>query len=197
MSTLAGSLTSRARASDDPAIACAFRADLRAYRSASAASPTTAVAGGSEAATVEDTPILICYDGSDGARDAITAAAALLAGHRALVLDVGPLLMVAESYAAVGPNAADLGYLISEDAVELAEEGAELARRAGFRAAARSEVAAETWQGVVEVADEIGASVIVLGSRGLTGIHELLEGSVSREVAEHAGRPVLIVPPLR
>ena len=147
---------------------------------------------------MDDAPILICYDGSDGARNSIPAAAALLAGHRALVLDVGPLLMVAESYAAVGSNAAELEYLASEDAFELAEEGAELARRAGFRAVARAELEAQTWQGVVEVADEIGASVIVLGSRGLTGVHELLEGgSVSHQVAQHAGRPVLIVPPPR
>ncbi len=94
-----------------------------------------------------------------------------------------------------GIGALELGYLVSDDAVALAEEGAELARRAGFRAAARAEVEAQTWQSVVEVADEMAASVIVPGSRGLTGIHERLEGSVSHDVAEHAGRPVLIVPP--
>jgi nucleotide-binding universal stress UspA family protein len=37
--------------------------------------------------------------------------------------------------------------------------------------------------------------VIVVGSRGLTGLRELFEGSVSHDVAEHACRPVLIVPP--
>ncbi len=37
--------------------------------------------------------------------------------------------------------------------------------------------------------------MIVLGSRGLTGAREALKGSLSHEVAEHAGRPVLIVPP--
>ena len=51
------------------------------------------------------------------------------------------------------------------------------------------------WDGVVQVADEIDAAVIVLGSRGLTGAKELLEGSFSHAVASHAGRPVLIVPP--
>jgi hypothetical protein len=29
---------------------------------------------------VDDSPVLICYDGSEGARNAITAAAALLVG---------------------------------------------------------------------------------------------------------------------
>lgn len=50
-------------------------------------------------------------------------------------------------------------------------------------------------EGIVDVADEIDAAVIVLGSRGLKGIREQFEGRFSHEVAEHAGRPVLIVPP--
>jgi nucleotide-binding universal stress UspA family protein len=62
-------------------------------------------------------------------------------------------------------------------------------------AEARAEVAAPSGDGVVQVADEIDAAVIVLGSRGLTGAKELLEGSFSHAVASHAGRPVLIVPP--
>jgi nucleotide-binding universal stress UspA family protein len=44
------------------------------------------------------------------------------------------------------------------------------------------------------MADEIDAGLIVVGSRGLTGLKELLKGSFSHDVAEHAGRPVLIVP---
>ena len=54
---------------------------------------------------------------------------------------------------------------------------------------------APTWQGIVDVADEINAAVIVVGSRGLNGLEEAIKGSVSHAVAEHAGRPVLIVPP--
>jgi nucleotide-binding universal stress UspA family protein len=48
---------------------------------------------------------------------------------------------------------------------------------------------------VVEAADDVDAAVIVIGSRGLTGTQELLKGSLSHDVAEHARRPVLIVPP--
>jgi nucleotide-binding universal stress UspA family protein len=35
----------------------------------------------------------------------------------------------------------------------------------------------------------------VIGSRGLKGAREAVQGSLSHELAEHAGRPVLIVPP--
>jgi len=72
---------------------------------------------------------------------------------------------------------------------------AQLARSSGFDAEVRTTLAGPTWQGIVELADELDAPVIVIGSRGLSGVKEIVEGSVSHQVAEHAGRPVLIVPP--
>ena len=142
-------------------------------------------------------PILICYDGSAGAKHAIQAAAGLLDGHPAVVLAVGPPLTAEESYAALGTLVPSFQELNEEQALERAKEGAELAASAGFAAEARAEVAAPTWEGVIHVADEIDAAAIVIGSRGLTGVKEALSGSVSHAVAEHAGRPVLIVPPSR
>ena len=67
--------------------------------------------------------------------------------------------------------------------------------RARFDAEARAELSTPTWEGIVDLANEIDAAVIVIGSRGLKGVHERLAGSVSHEVAEHAGRPLLVVPP--
>jgi hypothetical protein len=49
---------------------------------------------------VEDSPGLIRYDGSEGARNAISVAAALLVSRTAANLTVGPLALVAEAYAA-------------------------------------------------------------------------------------------------
>jgi nucleotide-binding universal stress UspA family protein len=144
---------------------------------------------------MNDGPILICYDDSKGARYAIDAAAALLPNRRAVVLDVAPPLTVAESYASLGAVVPDFGELNTEDALARARTGADHAREAGFDAEARATVEAPTWDGVVETAEEIGAALIVVGSRGLNGAQELLKGSFSHDVAEHAGRPVLIVPP--
>src|SRR5258708_16987854 len=144
-----------------------------------------------------DTPILICYDGSDGAERAIDVAAALLGLGCATVLDVGPTITPAESLATLSPVVPGAAFeeLNADDALARARVGAEHAQRAGFVAEARGGIGAPTWEGIVDVADEIDAAVIVLGSRGLNGAKELLEGSVSHDVAEHAGRPVLIVPP--
>ena len=146
---------------------------------------------------MNDSPILICYDGSGDAKRAIDAAADLLGARHAVVLDVGPPLTTAESFAVLAPVAPGAAFeeLNEDDARQRARAGAELARRAGFNAEARADLAAPTWEGIVGVADTIDAAVIVLGSRGLKGAREVFEGSVSHDVAEHAGRPVLIVPP--
>jgi nucleotide-binding universal stress UspA family protein len=145
---------------------------------------------------MNDAPILICYDGSEGADEAIDAAARLLGARRAVVVDLGPPLTEAESLAALGPvPGAAFEELNTDDALVRARAGARRANRAGFAAEARAGIAAPTWEGIVDLADEIDAAVIVLGSRGLKGVQERLEGSVSHAVAEHAGRPVLIVPP--
>ena len=139
-------------------------------------------------------PILICYDGSQNARRAIVVAASLLRQRNALILDVGPPEMVAGDYVALDPDAMKVDHLIAEDALARATAGAELAREAGFRADPRSEVDSPTWSGIVDIADEVDAAVIVIGSRGLSRLKEIVGGSLSHQVAEHAGRPVLIAP---
>ncbi len=48
-------------------------------------------------------------------------------------------------------------------------------------------------QAIVRQADEIGAGLIVMGSRGLGGFRRALMGSVSDSVVRHAHCPVLIV----
>ena len=45
---------------------------------------------------------------------------------------------------------------------------------------------------IVELAEEIGAGLIVVGSRGRGGIRRALMGSVSDSVLRHAHCPVLI-----
>jgi nucleotide-binding universal stress UspA family protein len=46
---------------------------------------------------------------------------------------------------------------------------------------------------IVGLAEEIGAGLIVMGSRGLGGIRRALMGSVSDLVVRHAHCPVLVV----
>jgi hypothetical protein len=97
---------------------------------------------------MQDAPILICYDGSDGAQRAIEGAAVLGPRH-AVVLDVGPPLTAAESLAVLSPVAPAAAFeeLNEDDARSRARDGVERARRAGFEAEARADLAAPTWEG--------------------------------------------------
>jgi nucleotide-binding universal stress UspA family protein len=131
--------------------------------------------------------ILICYDGSDEAKRAVETAAALLGPRRAVVLNVAPAMT------SPVPGSAFEG-LNKADALLRAEAGAARARRAGFDAEPRTTRASSTWKGIVAVADELDAEIIVIGSRSLNGVRELAHHSVSRDVGAHARQPVLIVP---
>jgi nucleotide-binding universal stress UspA family protein len=139
--------------------------------------------------------VLLCYDGSDQATEAIQFAAVLFPrGTKATVLYAWEptVLAVSGGMAAVPvPPDAD------EDearARRLAEAGAEHARSLGLDAEPRIEQAtASAWRAIVDVADS-EYDLIVMGTRGLTGLSSLLLGSSSHHVAQHATRPVLIVP---
>jgi nucleotide-binding universal stress UspA family protein len=146
---------------------------------------------------MNNAPILICYDGSEPARRAIDVAAGILGPRTAIVLDVAPPFTPAESYAVAASvaGAVELEHAHAKEAFARAAQGAQLASAAGFTATPRGTLAAPTWEGILDVAEEIGVSVIVIGSHGRTGVQEFVEGSVSHEIARHSTLPVLVVPP--
>ncbi len=141
--------------------------------------------------------MVICYDGSGDAERAVDAAAALFGPRPAVVLNVEPAMTFAEGIVASAspvPGSA-LEDLNRTEALRLAEAGAARARHAGLDAEARATIAPTAWQGIVDVADELDAAVIVVGPSGLGGLREVTRGSVSHDLTTHARRPVLIVPP--
>ena len=163
--------------------------------------------------------VLLCYDGSDNARQAVEQAGQLLGGGEAVVLTVWESLGSAilrrlpSDKTEIGREASG----IAEDVVEeldastadaaqaIASEVAALATSSGFdarplsrralgRAAERTAVT--VWRAVLDVADEENTELIVLGSRGRSAVKSMVLGSVSYGVVHNAERPVLIVPPL-
>jgi nucleotide-binding universal stress UspA family protein len=146
------------------------------------------------AARSDARPVVFAYDGSDLAAYAIEEAARLLDTSReALIVtvwqpfDLGFVPASGADLDAADPTA------VRAAAEETAGAGAGLARAAGFRADAIAVEAAPTWKGLVELADERDAGIIVLGSHGRTGLGVVLLGSVAGSTAAHSRRSILII----
>ena len=75
---------------------------------------------------------------------------------------------------------------------ELSAEAAKLVPGAESRVEQRH---GPIWQTILETADSMDAAVIVVGSRGLSGLRSSLLGSVSHALVNRARRPVLVFPP--
>ena len=145
-------------------------------------------------------PVLFCFDGSDGSAAALTTGGAVLARRVALVLTIWETFTT--QLASSGPAALSYGADESEldereqnSALEAARRGMLEAEARGWRATARVERAPVcVWQTVIDVADEVDASVIVCGSRGRNAAKRALLGSVAEAVLHHSHRPTLIAP---
>lgn len=147
-------------------------------------------------------PILVGYDGSDNAKDAIVRAGELFPGHPAIVLNAWePLSSVAAVPPVPGLEGAlrkgldEMDEVGAQASARLADEGAGLAKEAGLEAEAvthRSE--GRAWRSIVALARERDVLAIVVGRRGISGIEQALLGSVSGGVLRHADRPVVVIP---
>ena len=144
------------------------------------------------------TTVLLATDGSKDAELATTTALDL-ANSTSSELHI--VLVEEPVYAYVDPS----GYPIITDAelvhelerqarMRLDAEVQKIRSAGGALAEAHLRVGAAA-AGIVDLAEDIGAGLIVMGSRGLGGIRRALMGSVSDSVVRHAHCPVLVVRP--
>ena len=148
--------------------------------------------------TLENPPILICYDRSDDARRAIAVAGSLFPGRGAIVLHAwSPTAVIAAAYGGMVSLPTYDDNELQQAALKLSEEGARVATDAGFLAKAEITQSTHegTWHAILTVADARDAALIVIGARGLSAFKSFVLGSVSHGVVQHARRPVLVVPP--
>lgn len=156
-----------------------------------------------------DSPILIAFDGSPAAVEAVERAAGILGeGRTAVILTVWePGLLTA----AVAPIPGGLGAPVpppdveqvkaldrseEEHADRIAGEGVEIADRHGLDARAIvSRDESSVAQTILRVADEENASAIVIGSRRHSAIASVLLGSTTEAVLHKTSRPLLVIRP--
>jgi nucleotide-binding universal stress UspA family protein len=139
-------------------------------------------------------PVLFAYDGSELAKLAIEEAGRQLApGRDTLVVCVWQPADVGFVPTAGLHLDAAAAAEVRKAAEEVAAAGASLAEKAGFQARSTAIEAAPTWKGIVEVAEEHDASLIVLGSHRRSGLAGHLLGSVTAAVVAHSAFSVLVV----
>jgi nucleotide-binding universal stress UspA family protein len=144
-------------------------------------------------------PLLICYDGSEGSETALRAAIEMF-DHPAVVTCYWQpfaesaqrmrieLLEMVQDPASINEREEAL-------AESIARQGADIVTAGGGTAdAAAVKVEGPIDQAILRHADEIDASVIVLGSRSRSGIGSMLLGDTAADVVQLASRPVFVVP---
>jgi len=122
--------------------------------------------------------VLFCTDGSKYAEEAIRFGGKLIRGMdcTARVLNVTPWIT---------DESAGL-------AKDIAEEGAEILRTLGIDASAKAILRKEINREILKEADKGNSDLIVVGSRGLSGIHGFLIGSITLKLINQTSQPILV-----
>jgi nucleotide-binding universal stress UspA family protein len=152
-------------------------------------------------------PVIIGFDGTPAAEHALREAGALLGRRPAIVLVVykaglGFELLELPTVAGLPPapldirTAVEVDRTLSERAQQLAQQGAQLAREAGFEAeglAVADDPETPVAETIVAVARERDAAAIAVGAHGHGPLSEVFLGSTSRDVIRRAECPVVVV----
>jgi nucleotide-binding universal stress UspA family protein len=153
----------------------------------------------------EPRPVVVAFDGSPESQAAVRAAAELFPDRRLVVASVwesGLAMAMASSSDPTGIGyAPPTGEMIMavdraqhDRAAEVADDGVRVAREAGATAEAHPVAdEADIARTVADLAAELDAGAIVVGSRGRGAVRSRLLGSTSTALLHHASTPVLVV----
>jgi len=137
--------------------------------------------------------IIIPTDGSEYARKAAELALDIAEREGASVVVVHVIPIVSPLSAKPKIRAPEE---ILEEAEEIVEEIVEMAKDRGIEDV--KDVIVESTsvvEGIRKVAEDEDADLIVIGTRGLTGVKGVIVGSTAREILGRVDCPVLVVPP--
>jgi nucleotide-binding universal stress UspA family protein len=148
-------------------------------------------------------PVVIAYDGSRGAKAAVTFAARLFPARETLVVhswypairsSLAGQALLAAPVAEIRDVTSDVDEWLADQAEAIAAEGAAIAGEQGLAArglATPSAVGA--WRSLAATARSEGAAVVVACCRGRGALASTVLGSVSSGLVHNADLPVLIV----
>ena len=139
--------------------------------------------------TVFPTRVLLATDGSPDATLAAQSAVELCerTGSELHVVHVGEYLPTFYVYTEEEPAE------LPRNAERLLDEEVERIRAAGGRIAEVHLRLGRPAEQIANLSEELGAGVVVVGSRGLSTLRRALLGSVSESVVRHAPCPVFVV----
>src|SRR5918995_444860 len=163
--------------------------------------PVLVVRGGeSGRAVLLSKKILLATDGSEDAVLAARTAAGLAQkmGSELHTVYVRPRIVPHRPGYYVGPEVEEHAQqkeqkMLDAEAQTLLDTQAEEVRRAGGNVARAHLRVGRSDEEIIALAEEIGAGLIAMGSRGRGGIRRTLMGSVSDSVVRHAHCPVIVV----
>jgi nucleotide-binding universal stress UspA family protein len=142
-------------------------------------------------------PVILCYDGSEEAADAIAFAGELLSGRPAIVVAAWkPIIEEALSTGMTPPvtDPAEVNERERKTTEWIAAEGARIASQAGFDAqplAVRAD--GPLWLAIELAAEDAEARLIVCATRR-RGVTAVLPGNLAGALVNHATCAVLVVP---
>jgi nucleotide-binding universal stress UspA family protein len=141
--------------------------------------------------------VVVGYDGSPSSKAALRIAAREAKLRQATLKIASAWEVPAMVFGAESALAPPVVVEATDDLRVAAETALDEARRLALAEAPGVEIDHVVLHGpagdsLVEASED--ADLLVVGSRGLGGLRELLLGSVSRHVAHHAHCPVLVVP---
>ena len=136
--------------------------------------------------------IVVGTDGSSQAERALEEAIAIAARDDAQlhIVTAFPDPALIRERITSGATAASVN--LSQVADSVLNRANERAEAKGVRAETHASES-EPAEAILQLASQVNADLIVVGSRGLSGIQRFLMGSVSSKVSEHASCSVMIV----
>jgi nucleotide-binding universal stress UspA family protein len=151
-----------------------------------------------------DGPVVLAYDGSDDAREAIAVTSRLLERRSAVVMHVweSPAqhtlsggAISASRLGEIRKMTTDFDAMLASAAAATVEEGAALARGTGLQATGEAlESSVGIWRTVSSAAGERNAALLVVGARGRGRAASSVIGSVSAGLVHNVQMPTLVVP---